>query len=72
MPEGTAAQQEDYGVAFSIVMNLGATIEQPDNWDKIESMNVVYKRATIFRNQVLKSPTHMPPTQERPVFKLVK
>lgn len=72
MPEGTAAQQDDYGVAYSIVMDLGATIERTDNWDKIESMNAVHKRATIFRNQALKKPTNIPASQERPVFKLVK
>lgn len=72
MPEGTAAQQDDYGVAYSIVMDLGATIERTDNWDKIESMNAVQKRATIFRNQALKKPTNLPTSQERPVFKLVK
>ena len=72
MPEGAAAHQDDYGVAYSIVMDLGATIEQPDNLDKIESMNVVHKRATMFRNQALKQPTEIPNRQERPVFKLVK
>ncbi|MBB1449687.1 hypothetical protein H5159_01120 [Pseudoalteromonas sp. SG43-1] len=72
MPEGTVAQQDDYGVAYSIVMDLGAAIEQPDNWDKIESISVGHKRVTNFRNQALKKPTNLPPAQERPIFKLVK
>ncbi|WP_405598958.1 MULTISPECIES: hypothetical protein [unclassified Pseudoalteromonas] len=72
MPEGSTAQQDDYGVAYSIAMDLGATIEQPDNWDKIESMNVVHKRATMFRNQALRKPTGIPVVQERPALKLVK
>ena len=72
MPQGAVKQEEDYCAAYSIVMDLGATIGRPDNWDKIESMNVVHKRATIFRNQALKKPTDLPSPQERPVFKLVK
>ncbi|WP_024608343.1 hypothetical protein [Pseudoalteromonas sp. TAB23] len=72
MPEGTAAQQVDHGVAYSIVMDLGTAIELPDNWDKIESISVGHKRITNFRNQALKRPTNLPPTRERPVFKLVK
>lgn len=72
MPKGTAAQQEDHGVAYSIVMNLGAAIEQPDSWDKIESISVGHKRVTNFRNQALQKPVSIPQRQKRPQFKVVK
>jgi len=72
MPEGTTAQQDDYGVAYSIVMDLGATLEQPDKWDKIESMQVVHKRAIRFRANALKKPTEIPQRQAQPALKLVK
>lgn len=72
MPEQTVKQQDDYGIAHSIVMDLGATLEQPDNWDKIESMQVVHKRAIRFRAHALKEPTKIPQCQVRPVFKIVK
>ncbi|MEL0655787.1 hypothetical protein V6257_12140 [Pseudoalteromonas issachenkonii] len=72
MPQGAVKQEEDYCAAYSIVMDLGATIEQPDNWDKIESISVGHKRVTNFRNQALKKPTDIPIVQERPALKLVK
>ena len=72
MPEGTAAHQDDYGIAYSIVMDLGAAIAQPDDWDKIELISLGHKRVTSFRNQAVKQPTNLPSQQERPVFKLVK
>lgn len=72
MPEQTVKQQDDYGIAHSIVMDLGTTLEQPDNWDKIESMQVVHKRAIRFRAHALKQPTEIPQRQPRPAFKVVK
>ncbi len=72
MPQQVVKQQEDHGVAYSIVMDLGAAIELPDNWDKIESISVGHKRVTNFRNQALKKPTDIPIVQERPALKLVK
>lgn len=50
MLEGTAAQQDDYGVAYSIIMDLGVAMEMPDNWDKIETISVGHMRITKFRN----------------------
>ena len=37
MPQRFVKQQDDYGVAYSIVMDLGAALEQPDNLEKIEN-----------------------------------
>ena len=72
MPQGAVKQQDDYCAAYSIVMDLGATIELPDNWDKIESISVGHKRVTSFRNQALQKPVSTPQRQERPQFKIVK
>ncbi|TMO02898.1 hypothetical protein [Pseudoalteromonas sp. S558] len=72
MPQQAIKQQEDHGVAYSIVMDLAAAIEQPDNWDKIESISVGHKRVTNFRNQALQKPVSIPQRQERPQFKIVK
>ncbi len=72
LPERYIKQQDDYGVAHSIVMDLGEVLAQPDNFDKIDSMVVMHKRAIRFRRQALKQPTEIPQRQERPVFKIVK
>lgn len=72
VPEQLIKNQNEQTVAHSIVMDLGATLEQPDNWDKIESMQVIHKRAINFRAHALKQPTEIPQRQERPAFKIVK
>ncbi|KTF14808.1 hypothetical protein [Pseudoalteromonas sp. H105] len=72
MPEQLIKNQSEQPTAHSIVMDLGATLEQPDNWNKIESMQVIHKRAINFRVHALKQPTDLPQRQERPAFKIVK